>query len=79
MALKKKFLDTGMQLNLGKFEYNNKSGYLLKPIVMRRPDFNKPFDPFSENNIDGIVATTLTIQVFRQGRLILLNYDNLYI
>lgn len=54
-----------MQLNLGKFEYNNKSGYMLKPIVMRRADFNKPFDPLSETNIDGIVATTLTIRVYK--------------
>lgn len=52
-----------MQLNLGKFEYNNKAGYLLKPEIMRRADFNKPFDPFAEAPLDGILASTLSIQV----------------
>lgn len=56
-------IDLGMQLNLGKFEYNNKSGFLLKPEIMRRADINKPFDPFAESPLDGIVATTLSIQV----------------
>ena len=52
-----------MQLNLGKFEYTNRAGYLLKPEIMRRPDFNKPFDPFAESPMDGIVASTLSIKV----------------
>merc|ERR1739848_912630 len=30
--------DLAMQLNLGKFEFNGRSGYLLKPEFMRRPD-----------------------------------------
>jgi hypothetical protein len=30
-----------MRLNLGKFEYNNKSGFILKPEVMRRVHVNK--------------------------------------
>ncbi len=52
-----------MQLNLGKFEYNNKCGYLLKPEIMRRTDVNKLFDPFAESPLDGIVAATLKIRV----------------
>lgn len=52
-----------MQLNLGKFEYNNRSGYILKPEIMRRTDVNKQFDPFAESPLDGIVAATLKIRV----------------
>ena len=52
-----------MRLNLGKFEYNNRSGYILKPDVMRRVDANKPFDPFAESSIDGIVPATVNVQV----------------
>jgi phosphatidylinositol phospholipase C beta len=55
--------DLGMQLNHGKFEYNNRCGYLLKPEIMRRTDVNKLFDPFAEAPLDGIVATTLKIKV----------------
>lgn len=56
-------LDVGMRLNLGKFEYNNRSGYLLKPEAMSRVDVNKSFDPFAESPLDGIVAATVNIQV----------------
>ncbi len=52
-----------MRLNIGKFEYNNRCGYLLKPDVLRRVDMNKPFDPFAESPLDGIVAASVTIQV----------------
>jgi hypothetical protein len=52
-----------MRLNQGKFEYNNKSGYILKPEIMRRTDVNKVFDPFVESPLDGIVANTLKIKV----------------
>ena len=62
MALNFQTLDVGMRLNLGKFELNNKSGYLLKPDIMRRID-NKSFDPFAESPLDGIVAATVTVQV----------------
>lgn len=55
------YLDLPMQLNLGMFEYNGKSGYRLKPEFMRRPDKN--FDPFTESTVDGIVANTLSIKV----------------
>lgn len=50
-----------MQLNLGIFEYNSRSGYLLKPDFMRRPD--RRFDPFAESTVDGIIAGTLTVRV----------------
>lgn len=55
-----------MQLNMGIFEYNRRSGYLLKPEFMRRTD--KPFDPFTENIVDGIVANSVKIKVRRQQR-----------
>ncbi|CAG5089760.1 5-bisphosphate phosphodiesterase (Drosophila melanogaster) [Cotesia congregata] len=42
--------DLPMQLNQGKFEFNNTTGYLLKPEFMRRSD--KSFDPFAEG-VDG--------------------------
>jgi phosphatidylinositol phospholipase C beta len=50
-----------MQLNLGMYEYNGKSGYRLKPEFMRRPD--KHFDPFAESTVDGIVANTVKVKV----------------
>lgn len=53
-----------MQLNMGVFEYNGNSGYLLKPEFMRRAD--KHFDPFTDNIVDGIVANTLQIKVKTQ-------------
>ncbi|CAL1589988.1 unnamed protein product [Knipowitschia caucasica] len=54
-------LDLPMQLNMGVFEYNGHSGYLLKPEFMRRTD--KCFDPFTEDTVDGIVANTIKIRV----------------
>lgn len=36
VALNYQTLDLGMQLNTGVFEYNGRSGYLLKPDFMRR-------------------------------------------
>ena len=53
------FSDFPMQLNMALFEYNGRSGYLLKHDVMRRSD--KKFDPFCER-IDTIVANTLSIK-----------------
>ena len=52
--------DLPMQLNQGKFEYNNVTGYLLKPDFMRRPD--KSFDPFSED-VDGVITMTCSVRV----------------
>ena len=54
-----------MQLNAGVFEYNGRSGYLLKPEFMRRPD--KSFDPFTEVIVDGIVANALRVKVGPEG------------
>lgn len=50
-----------MQLNLGIFEYNGRSGYILKPDFMRR--FDRHFDPFAESTVDGIVAGTVSVKV----------------
>uniref|UniRef100_A0A3Q3X9B6 1-phosphatidylinositol 4,5-bisphosphate phosphodiesterase n=1 Tax=Mola mola TaxID=94237 RepID=A0A3Q3X9B6_MOLML len=61
VALNFQSLDLAMQLNMGVFEYNGGSGYLLKPEFMRRTD--KHFDPFTENIVDGIVANTVKIKV----------------
>ncbi|KAM9836517.1 1-phosphatidylinositol 4,5-bisphosphate phosphodiesterase beta-3 [Aulostomus maculatus] len=61
VALNFQTLDLAMQLNIGVFEYNGHSGYLLKPEFMRRTD--KHFDPFTENIVDGIVANTVKIRV----------------
>ncbi|TSM77317.1 1-phosphatidylinositol 4,5-bisphosphate phosphodiesterase beta-1 [Bagarius yarrelli] len=61
VALNFQTIDLAMQLNLGMFEYNGKSGYRLKPEFMRRPD--KHFDPFTESTVDGIVANTLSIKI----------------
>ena len=47
-------LDLPMQLNLGLFNMNGRTGYILKPDFMRRKD--RHFDPFAESTMDGIVA-----------------------
>ena len=54
---------------MGVFEYNGRTGYLLKPEFMRRTD--KHFDPFTENIVDGIVANTVTLRVGAPPRLTL--------
>ncbi|XP_030750745.1 1-phosphatidylinositol 4,5-bisphosphate phosphodiesterase classes I and II isoform X2 [Sitophilus oryzae] len=61
VALNFQTLDLAMQLNLGIFEYNFRSGYILKPEFMRRTDTR--FYPFAESTIDGIIAGTVKIQV----------------
>ena len=53
--------DLAMQLNLGIFEMNARTGYLLKPQFMRRMD--RKFDPFAESTVDGIIAGTVSVQV----------------
>ncbi|KFM68445.1 1-phosphatidylinositol-4,5-bisphosphate phosphodiesterase classes I and II, partial [Stegodyphus mimosarum] len=67
VALNFQTLDLGMQLNLGIFEYNGRSGYLLKPNFMRRKD--RKFDPFTESTVDGIIAGTVTIRII-SGQLL---------
>ncbi|XP_023247877.1 1-phosphatidylinositol 4,5-bisphosphate phosphodiesterase beta-4-like, partial [Copidosoma floridanum] len=59
VALNYQTPDLPMQLNQGKFEYNNMTGYLLKPDFMRRPDKN--FDPFSEG-VDGVITQTCSVR-----------------
>lgn len=61
VALNFQTLDLGMQLNQGIFDYNSRSGYLLKPEFMRRSD--RSFDPFTESTVDGIIAGTVNIKV----------------
>lgn len=61
IALNFQTLDLGMQLNLGIFEFNGRSGYLLKPDFMRRAD--RKFDPFTESTVDGIIAGTVSIRI----------------
>uniref|UniRef100_A0AAY4CBN9 1-phosphatidylinositol 4,5-bisphosphate phosphodiesterase n=1 Tax=Denticeps clupeoides TaxID=299321 RepID=A0AAY4CBN9_9TELE len=61
VALNFQTIDLSMQLNLGMYEYNGKSGYRLKPEFMRRND--KHFDPFTESTVDGIVANTLSVKI----------------
>ncbi|XP_074595176.1 1-phosphatidylinositol 4,5-bisphosphate phosphodiesterase classes I and II-like isoform X2 [Brevipalpus obovatus] len=61
VALNFQTLDLGMQLNLGLFEYNGRSGYLLKPDFMRRLD--RKFDPFTESTVDGIIAGTVSVKI----------------
>lgn len=61
IALNFQSLDLGMQLNLGIFEFNGRSGYLLKPDFMRRAD--RKFDPFTESTVDGIIAGTVSIRI----------------
>lgn len=48
-----------MQLNMALFEFNGRTGYLLKHDVLRRSD--KTFNPFCDK-IDTVVASTLTIK-----------------
>uniref|UniRef100_A0A8C3UI21 Phosphoinositide phospholipase C n=1 Tax=Catharus ustulatus TaxID=91951 RepID=A0A8C3UI21_CATUS len=55
------FQNVPLQLNLGLFEANAGSGFLLKPEPLRRRD--KTFDPFVEGRLDGIVANALSVQV----------------
>ena len=55
------FADLAMMLNLGIFEYNGRSGYILKPDFMRRSD--RHFDPFAESTVDGIVANKVELKV----------------
>ena len=61
VALNYQTLDIPMQLNLGKFQYNKRIGYLLKPDFMCRDD--RQFDPFTEASVDGIVSATVTVRI----------------
>lgn len=60
-----------MQLNLGIFEYNQRSGYLMKPEFMRRKD--RRLDPFAESTVsrdfysvyhmESLICNSIFIQV----------------
>ncbi|NWU86900.1 PLCB2 phosphodiesterase, partial [Onychorhynchus coronatus] len=59
VALNFQTMDVPMQQNMALFEFNGRSGYLLKHEFLRRPD--KHFDPFSLDRMDVVVASTLSI------------------
>ncbi|XP_055878917.1 1-phosphatidylinositol 4,5-bisphosphate phosphodiesterase beta-1-like isoform X4 [Biomphalaria glabrata] len=61
VALNFQTLDLAMQVNLGIFEYNGRTGYILKPDFMRRRD--RHFDPFAESTVDGIIAGTVSVKI----------------
>ncbi|XP_077395563.1 1-phosphatidylinositol 4,5-bisphosphate phosphodiesterase beta-2 isoform X2 [Festucalex cinctus] len=61
VALNYQTTDFPMQLNMALFEFNGRTGYLLKHDVLRRGD--KMFDPFRDR-IDTVVAITLTIKIY---------------
>ncbi|XP_077434093.1 1-phosphatidylinositol 4,5-bisphosphate phosphodiesterase beta-2 [Vanacampus margaritifer] len=61
VALNYQTMDFPMQLNMAVFEFNGRTGYLLKHDVLRRGD--KKFDPFCDR-IDTVVAITLTIKIY---------------
>uniref|UniRef100_A0A671M8F9 1-phosphatidylinositol 4,5-bisphosphate phosphodiesterase n=1 Tax=Sinocyclocheilus anshuiensis TaxID=1608454 RepID=A0A671M8F9_9TELE len=61
VALNYQTMDFPMQLNMALFEFNGRTGYLLKHDVVRRSD--KTFDPFTDR-IDTIIASTLTIKIY---------------
>ncbi|CAI9730545.1 1-phosphatidylinositol 4,5-bisphosphate phosphodiesterase classes I and II-like [Octopus vulgaris] len=61
VALNFQCFDLAMCVNLGVFEYNGCSGYIVKPEFMRKLD--KRFDPFTESTVDGVVAGTVEIKI----------------
>uniref|UniRef100_A0A3Q3GKV2 Phosphoinositide phospholipase C n=1 Tax=Labrus bergylta TaxID=56723 RepID=A0A3Q3GKV2_9LABR len=61
VALNYQTMDFPMQLNMALFEFNGRTGYILKHDVLRRSD--KKFDPFCDR-IDTVVASTLTIKIY---------------
>ncbi|GAU93265.1 hypothetical protein RvY_05231 [Ramazzottius varieornatus] len=61
VALNFQTADLGMQLNTAMFEQNGRSGFLIKPELMRRKD--RTLDPFTESPLDGVVPAALTIRI----------------
>lgn len=57
------FLDVGMQLNNGKFELNNRTGYILKPEKLRSSLRMNSFNPYTQAQIDGVVCLKMNIKV----------------
>lgn len=64
VALNYQTMDLAMQLNQGIFEYNRRSGYLLKPEFMRRVD--RRLDPFAESTVS--LETSCEEEEGRQDR-----------
>ncbi|EDQ91827.1 uncharacterized protein MONBRDRAFT_21166 [Monosiga brevicollis MX1] len=62
VALNWQTMDRPMQINLGRFVENGRSGYCLKPPILCDP--SKSFDPFEVSVIEGVVPVQMTIQVF---------------
>ncbi|XP_041928275.1 1-phosphatidylinositol 4,5-bisphosphate phosphodiesterase beta-2 [Alosa sapidissima] len=61
VALNYQTMDFPMQLNMSLFEFNGRTGYLLKHDLLRRND--KTFDPYCDR-LDTIVANTLSIKIY---------------
>ncbi|XP_043554255.1 1-phosphatidylinositol 4,5-bisphosphate phosphodiesterase beta-2-like isoform X1 [Chiloscyllium plagiosum] len=61
VALNFQTADLPMQLNNSYFEFNGRSGYILKHELLRHLD--KTFDPFTTDRIDVVVSNTLSILV----------------
>ncbi|XP_055497031.1 1-phosphatidylinositol 4,5-bisphosphate phosphodiesterase beta-2-like [Leucoraja erinacea] len=61
VALNFQTSDIPMQLNNSCFEFNGRCGYILKHKLLRCLD--KKFDPFTEDQIDVIAPSTLSILV----------------
>ncbi|XP_028677780.2 1-phosphatidylinositol 4,5-bisphosphate phosphodiesterase beta-2 [Erpetoichthys calabaricus] len=62
VALNYQTMDFPMQLNMAMFEFNSRTGYLLKHDFMRRTE--KRFDPYAMDRIDVIVSNTLSIKIY---------------
>jgi hypothetical protein len=52
-----------MQINLGFFEFNNRSGYILKPRELRREGVSTSYTPFAVGPMDNIVVETIEVKV----------------
>ncbi|XP_041131308.1 1-phosphatidylinositol 4,5-bisphosphate phosphodiesterase beta-2-like [Polyodon spathula] len=62
VALNYQTMDFPMQLNMAMFEYNGRTGWLLKHDFLRRPD--KTFDPHTADKIDAIVSNTVSVKIY---------------
>eukprot|EP00049_Salpingoeca_infusionum_P008537 m.141773 g.141773 ORF g.141773 m.141773 type:complete len:1199 (-) comp14042_c0_seq10:362-3958(-) len=60
VALNYQVMDAPMQLNMGKFEQNGRSGYLLKPTLYTNPQ--RTFNPFDILPIDDVVPLSFRMK-----------------
>ena len=58
-----------MQINLGLFEFNNRSGYFLKPRELRRSGISTSYTPFADRAMADIVVQTASIDVMLKDYL----------